>query len=290
MKQTTVTLHGGIEMPQIGFGTYMIDGNDATKDACLTALAAGYRHIDTAHAYQNESGVGQAIRESGIPRNEIWLTSKLWISDYTPGGKAGAEAAIDRMLKRLDTDYIDLLLIHQQFGDYMAAWQAMEESVHAGKVRTIGLSNFYGDRMEEVVANSEIKPSVFQLECHPYFQQKIQKKYMEQFGCVLEAWYPIGHGDKTLLNEPVFIELAEKYHKSPVQIILRWHIQEGTVVFPKSLNPEHIKSNIDIFDFTLTDDEIVKIRELDKEQSYYDFGKLPLEEQEKQLSMFVLSD
>ena len=268
MKQTTVTLHGGIEMPQIGFGTYMIDGNDAAKDACLTALAAGYRHIDTAHAYQNETGVGQAIRESGIPRNEVWLTSKLWISDYTPGGKKAAEDAIDRMLKRMDTDYIDLLLIHQQFGDYMAAWRAMEE----------------------VVANSEIKPAVFQLECHPYYQQKILKKNMAQFGCVLEAWYPIGHGDKALLNEPVFAELAEKYHKSPVQIILRWHIQEGTVVFPKSLNPEHMKANIDIFDFALTDDEMAKIQALDKEQSYYEFGKLPMKEQEKQLSMFVLPD
>ncbi len=290
MKQTTVTLHGGIEIPQIGFGTYMIDENDRAKDACLTALTAGYRHIDTAHAYQNETGVGQAIRESGIPRNEIWLTSKLWISDYTPGGKKAAADAIDRMLKRLDADYIDLLLIHQQFGDYMAAWQAMEEAVHAGKVRTIGLSNFYGDRMEEVVANSEIKPAVFQLEYHPYYQQKILKKNMAQFGCALEAWYPLGHGDKALLNELVFIELAEKYHKSPAQIILRWHIQEGNVVFPKSLNPEHMKANIDVFDFVLTDDEMAKIRELDKERSYYNFGKLPLEEQEKQLSMFVLPD
>ena len=183
-----------------------------------------------------------------------------------------------------------LFLIHQQFGDYMGAWRAMEDAVKSGKVKTIGLSNFYGDRMEEVVAKAEIKPAVFQLECHPYFQQQVLKKNMAQFGCVLEAWYPIGHGDAALLNEPIFVELAEKYGKSTAQIILRWHIQEGTVIFPKSLNPEHIKANIDIFDFSLTEEEMDKIHKLDKQQSYYDFGKLPLEEQEKQLSMFVLPD
>lgn len=287
MNQKYVTLHGGIEMPQLGFGTYQIEGNEKTKSACMEALKAGYRHIDTAHAYMNEEGVGQAVKESGISREEIWLTSKLWLSDYADGKAAGS---IDRMLKRLGTDYLDLLLIHQQFGDYMAAWRAMEDAVKAGKVRSIGLSNFYGDRMEEVVAKSEIKPAVFQLECHPYYQQKELKKNMAAFGCVLEAWYPIGHGDKVLLNEPVFTELAEKYNKTNVQIILRWHIQEGTVVFPKSLNPEHIRSNMDIFDFELTEAEMDRIHALDKEQSYYEFGKLPLDEQEEQLSGFVLPD
>lgn len=289
MEQSMVTLQGGIKMPQMGFGVFQIDGNEETKKACLDALRAGYRHIDTAHAYMNEVGVGQAVKESGINRKDIWITSKLWISDYA-NGKEEAAGAIERMLKRLDTDYIDLLLIHQQFGDYMSAWSAMEDAVKTGKVRAIGLSNFYGDRMEEVVAKSEIKPAVFQLECHPYFQQKQLKKNMEQFGCVLEAWYPIGHGDKTLINEPVFTELANKYCKTNVQIILRWHIQEGTVIFPKSLNPEHIKNNIDIFDFELTEDEMNRISSLDKEQSYYDFGKLPLDEQERQLSGFVLPD
>lgn len=289
MNQTTVTLHGGIQMPQFGLGVFQIEGNEKTKQACLEALKLGYRHIDTAHAYMNEAGVGQAIRESGIARKDIWVTSKLWISDYTKGKQAAADS-IERMLKRLDTEYLDLLLIHQQFGDYMGAWSAMEDAVKSGKVRSIGLSNFTGDRMEEVVAKSQSKPAVFQLECHPYYQQKELKANMKQFGCVLEAWYPIGHGDNTLINEPVFTRLAEKYGKTNVQIILRWHIQEGTVIFPKSTNPEHLKSNIDIFDFELTADEMSEIAQLDKNQSYYDFGKLPLEEQEKQLSGFVLPD
>lgn len=287
MKQTYVTLNGNIKMPQIGYGTFQIEGNEKTKEICLEALKVGYRHIDTAHAYMNEVGVGQAVKESGIPREDIWITSKLWISDYSDGKAADS---IDRMLKRLDTDYIDLLLIHQQFGDYMSAWRAMEDAVRSGKVRTIGLSNFYGERMEEVVAKSEIKPAVFQLECHPYHQQRELKKNMKQFGCILEAWYPIGHGDRILLNEPLFSELSKKYGKSNVQIILRWHIQEGTVIFPKSLNIEHIRSNMDIFDFKLTEEEMSRIRDLDKKQSYYDFGKLTLEEQEKQLSAFILPD
>lgn len=289
MNQTSVTLHGNIQMPQFGLGVFQIEGNEKTKEVCAEALASGYRHIDTAHAYMNEVGVGQAIKESGIDRKEIWVTSKLWISDYS-GGKEMAAQAIDKMLERLDLDYLDLLLIHQQFGNYMSAWSAMEDAVKAGKVRCIGLSNFVGERMEEVVSKSEIKPAVFQLECHPYYQQKALKESMKQFDCVLEAWYPIGHGDEALINEPVFTRLAEKYGKSNVQIILRWHIQEGTVVFPKSTNPEHIRSNIDIFDFSLTEEEMNEIRALDKEASYYDFGKLPLEEQEKQLCSFVLPD
>lgn len=290
MEQSYVTLQGGIKMPQIGFGTYQIEGNELTKETCLKALQAGYRHIDTAHAYMNEIGVGQAVKESNISRDDIWITSKLWISDYTPDGKQQALNSIDKMLQRLDTDYIDLLLIHQQFGDYMGAWSAMEDCVKAGKIRAIGLSNFYGERMEEIVAKSNIKPAVFQLECHPYYQQKILKNNMKQFNCILEAWYPLGHGDKNLLNEQIFKELAEKYNKSVVQIILRWHIQEGTVVLPKSLNMEHISSNIDIFDFELTKNEMELISKLDKNKSYYDFGNLPLEEQEKQLSSFVLPD
>ena len=289
MNQTYATLHGGIKIPQLGIGVYQIEGNEKTKEVCLEALKVGYRHIDTAHAYRNEVGVGQAVKESGIDRKDIWITSKLWMSDYA-GGKEAAADSIDRMLKRLDVDYLDLLLIHQQFGNYMSAWRAMEDAVKEGKVRSIGLSNFYGDRLEEVVAQAEIKPSVFQVECHPYYQQKALRKDMATFGYVLEAWYPIGHGDKALVDEPIFTELAAKYHKSNVQIILRWHIQEGTVIFPKSLNPDHIRSNMDIFDFEMTEAEMNQIRSLDKGQSYYSFGQLPLEEQEERLSGFVLPD
>ncbi len=287
MEQKYLTLDNGARIPQMGFGTFQIEGDANTKEAVEEALKAGYRHIDTAHAYQNERGVGQAVKESGIPRAEVWITSKLWVSDYADGKAA---ASIDKMLKRLDTDYLDLLLIHQQFGAYMDAWRAMEDAVRAGKVRSIGLSNFYGDRMHEVIEKSEIKPSVLQLECHPYYQQKEMRKNMASVGSVLEAWYPLGHGDKALLNEQVFTELGEKYHKSNAQIILRWHMQEGIVVFPKSTNPDHIRSNFNIFDFELTEDEMDRIRALDKNESYYDFFAQPLEDQEKMMAAFVPED
>lgn len=287
MMQTYITLNDGTKIPQLGLGTYMIEGNERTKETCLTALKAGYRHIDTAHGYMNEEGVGQAIRESGIDRSEIWITSKLWISDYADGKAA---AAIDRMLDRLGVEYIDLLLIHQQFGAYMDAWRAMEAAVKAGKVRSIGLSNFESDRLEQVLEAAEIKPSVLQVECHPYYQQQELKKRIAPYGTVLESWYPLGHGDAGLIQEPVFTELAEKYHKSNVQIILRWHIQEGTILFPKSENPEHIRGNMDIFDFELTEEEMNRVRSLDKNERFYTFADLPVEEQEAQMAQWVLPD
>lgn len=285
--QTYITLNDGTKIPQLGLGTYLIEGNERTKEACLTALKAGYRHIDTAHGYMNEEGVGQAVRESGIDRTEIWITSKLWISDYADGKAA---ASIDRMLGRLGVDYIDLLLIHQQFGDYMDAWRAMEDAVRAGKVRSIGLSNFESSRLEQVLREARIKPSVLQVECHPYYQQRALKERIAPYGTVLESWYPLGHGDAGLIREPVFTELAEKYHKTNVQIILRWHIQEGTILFPKSENPEHIRSNMDIFDFELTEEEMNRIRSLDKNERFYTFANLPVEEQEAQMSEWVLPD
>lgn len=285
--QTYITLNDGTKIPQLGMGTYLIEGNERTKEACLTALKAGYRHIDTAHGYMNEEGVGQAVRESGIDRTEIWITSKLWISDYADGKAA---ASIDRMLGRLGVDYIDLLLIHQQFGDYMDAWRAMEDAVRAGKVRSIGLSNFESSRLEQVLREARIKPSVLQVECHPYYQQRALKERIAPYGTVLESWYPLGHGDAGLIREPVFTELAEKYHKTNVQIILRWHIQEGTILFPKSENPEHIRSNMDIFDFELTEEEMNRIRSLDKNERFYTFANLPVEEQEAQMSEWVLPD
>lgn len=284
MDKTYVTLNDGNKIPQFGLGVYMIMGDEPTKQTCLEALKLGYRHIDTAHAYQNESGVGAAIKESGIPREEIWVTTKLWPSEYGEGKTA---EAIDKMIGRLDTDYIDLLLLHQQFGDYLGAWKDMEKAVKAGKVKSIGISNFESDRLEEICEAATIKPSVLQVECHPYYQQNALKKRIEKYGTVIESWYPIGHGDKALLSEPVFTELAQKYNKNNVQIILRWQIQEGNIVFPKSTNLAHLRDNIDIFDFELTDDEMTKIRALDKGVRFFNMS---LSEQEAHLSQFVPED
>ena len=284
MEQTYITLNDGNKIPQFGLGVFQIPGNEKTKEACLEAFKLGYRHIDTAHAYQNERGVGQAVKESGIPREEIWITTKLWPSEYGEGKTA---KAIDKMLERLQTDHIDLLLLHQQFGDYLGAWKDMEKAVAESKVKSIGLSNFESERLEEVLAAATINPSVLQVECHPYYQQNDLKKRIAPYNTVIESWYPLGHGDAALIEEPVFTKLAEKYGKTNAQIILRWHIQEGTIVFPKSSNPVHIKENIDIFDFELTEEEMYEIRQLDKGFRYY---TRTLAEQEEALSQFVPAD
>ena len=284
MKQTYITLNDGNKIPQFGLGVFQIPGDEKTKEACLEAFKLGYRHVDTAHAYQNERGVGQAVKESGLPREEIWITTKLWPSEYGEGKTA---KAIDKMLERLQTDYIDLLLLHQQFGDYLGAWKDMEKAVAESKVKSIGLSNFESERLEEVLAAATINPSVLQVECHPYYQQNDLKKRIAPYNTVIESWYPLGHGDAALIEEPVFTKLAEKYGKTNAQIILRWHIQEGIIVFPKSSNPVHIKENIDIFDFELTEEEMNEIRQLDKGFRYY---TRTLAEQEEALSQFVPAD
>ena len=284
MEQTYLTLNDGNKIPQFGLGVFQIPGDEKTKEACLEAFKLGYRHIDTAHAYQNERGVGQAVKESGIPREEIWITTKLWPSEYGEGKTA---KAIDKMLERLQTEYIDLLLLHQQFGDYLGAWKDMEKAVAEGKVKSIGLSNFESERLEEVLAAATINPSVLQVECHPYYQQNDLKKRIAPYNTVIESWYPLGHGDAALIEEPVFTKLAEKYGKTNAQIILRWHIQEGIIVFPKSSNPVHIKENIDIFDFELSEEEMNEIRQLDKGFRYY---TRTLAEQEEALSQFVPAD
>lgn len=284
MEQKYVTLNDGNIIPQMGLGVYMIRGDEATYEACLSALKMGYRHIDTAHAYQNERGVGKAVKESGIDRNEIWITSKLWPSEY---GEGKTMEAIDKMLKRLDTEYIDLLLLHQQFGDYIGAWRDMEKAVALGKVRSIGLSNFESERLEEVLDIAKIKPSVLQVECHPYYQQNELKKRISSYGTKIESWYPLGHADPELLNEDVFTSLAKKYGKSNAQIILRWHIQEGNIVFPKTTNPKHMEENFDVFDFMLTDEEMDEIHKLDKGVRFF---TMTLKEQEAHLSQFTPAD
>lgn len=284
MKQTIIKLNNGQKIPQFGLGVYMINGDQATEQAVNAALKLGYRHIDTAHAYQNERGVGSAIKNSGVKRAYIWLTSKLWPSDY---GVAITPGAIDKMLERLQTDYIDLLLLHQQVGDYLGAWQAMEQAVKNGKVRAIGLSNFDGERLDHLLAAAEIKPAVMQVELHPYYQQQALKRKMAQYNTKFEAWYPLGHGDPQLIKEPIFTELAAKYGKTNVQIILRWHIQSGTIVFPKTTTPEHMRDNIDIFDFELTDTEMQRINALDQNKRYFN---VPFAQQVEMFTNFKPAD
>ena len=284
MAQTYITLNDGNKIPQFGLGVYQVPEGEATINAVKTALEMGVRHIDTAHAYQNERSVGRAVKESEIPRNEIWITTKLWPSEY---GEGKTSQAIDKMLKRLDTDYIDLLLLHQQFGDYIGAYKDMQKAVKDGRVKSIGLSNFESERLEEVLAMAEIPPSVLQVECHPYYQQNELKKRIEKYGTIIESWYPIGHGDKGLINESLFTKLAQKYNKTNVQIILRWHIQEGTIVFPRSTNPVHIKENFEIFDFELTEDEMNEIRKLDSGKRFFN---MTLEQQEQMLGSWKPED
>lgn len=283
-EQTRLTLNDGSTIPQFGFGTYMIEGDVETEKVCSEALSLGYRHIDTAHAYQNERGVGEAVRKSGIPREDVWVTSKLWPSEY---GEGVTSEAIDKMLDRLGTGYIDLLLLHQQFGDYMGAWKDMERAVKDGRVRSIGLSNFESDRLEQVLGAAEIKPSVLQVECHPYYPQRELRKRVAPYGTVIECWYPLGHGDKGLLGDPTIVALAEKYGKSPAQIILRWDIQEGNIVIPKTLNTEHMAQNIDVFDFELTEGDMESIANMDSGTRYF---TVTLEQQENSLSRFVPAD
>ena len=253
-------LNNGVKMPMAGIGTFLLSPDEA-EASVLSALQCGYRLIDTANAYVNEKAVGRAMKRSGLKREEIFLETKLWPSFYEQ------DDAVDKTLARLDTDYIDLLLIHQPAGNYIAGYRQMEKAYKEGKVRAIGLSNIKGVR--EILEICEVKPSVLQTEVHPYSQEKALKQFLAQEGMVIQAWYPLGHGDKALINEPLFTELAQKYGKSNVQIILRWHIQDGNIVIPGSKNTEHIRDNFDLFDFSLSDEEMAKIAAMDQKKRYY---------------------
>ncbi len=256
------TLNNGIKMPMAGIGTFLLTP-DQTESAVLEALKDGYRLIDTANAYVNEKAVGRAMKKSGLAREDIFLETKIWPSFYEQ------EDAIEKTLERLDTDYIDLLLIHQPSGNYVAGYRLMEKAYKAGKVKAIGLSNFTKEQVQEILDICEVKPAVLQTEVHPYFQEKELKEFLEKEEIKIQAWYPLGHGDSALLEEAALVELGKKYQKSTAQIILRWHIQDGNIVIPGSKNPEHIKDNFDLFDFKLTDAEMDKIRGLDKNKRYY---------------------
>ena len=256
------TLNNGVKMPMAGIGTFLLTPDEA-EASCISALQNGYRLIDTANAYVNEKAVGRAMKKSGLPREEIFLETKLWPSFYEQPD------AVEKTLARLDTDYIDLLLIHQPAGNYVAGYRQMEKAYKAGKVRAIGLSNFKKEQIEEILSICEVKPTVLQTELHPYHQEPELKAFLKENGMVPQAWYPLGHGDKTLLNEPIFAFLAEQYRKTPAQIILRWHIQSGNIVIPGSKNPDHIRSNLELFDFHLTSKEMREIAALNKNMRYY---------------------
>ena len=256
------TLNNNVKMPMAGIGTFLMTPDEAEASA-LSALENGCSLIDTANAYCNEKAVGRAVRKSGIARDEVFLETKLWPSFYEDA------AAVDKTLERLDTAYIDLLLIHQPAGNYIAGYRLMEKAYKEGKVRAIGLSNFKKEQVEEILSICEVGPSVLQTELHPYNQEPELKTFLKENGIVAQAWYPLGHGDKALLQEPLFAELARKYGKAAPQIILRWHIQYGDVVIPGSKNPNHIRANFDLFDFALTDEEMAQIAAVNKNVRYY---------------------
>ena len=260
MKIKTVTLNDGVEIPIYGFGTFQIPADGSTYKAVRAALDLGIRHIDTAAAYFNEQEVGKAIRESSVPREEIFLTSKLWLQDH---GYEAAQKGIETSLRRLGLDYMDLYLIHQPYGEVPAAWRALEEAKRTEKIRSIGVSNMTPKIWNRFVPMFETKPSVNQIEFNPYFQQKEMRKIMAEDDVRLEGWGPLGQGNSTMLADPCIAEIAAKYHRDTGQIILRFEIQEGAVIFPKSIHPERIKSNMEIFDFSLTDEEMNQIRSLD---------------------------
>ena len=268
------TLNTGAKMPMDGIGVFLLTPEQA-ETSVYSAIKDGVRLIDTANAYMNEKAVGRAVRkaieEGLVKREDLFIVTKLWPTVYED------EKAVDSTLKRLDLDYVDLLFLHQPAGNWRKGYENMEKAYQEGKVKALGLSNFFDDELDEIIAKAEVKPSMVQVEAHPYFPQTELKKKLAANGMGLMAWYPLGHGDKSLLNEKVFADLAEKYHKTPAQVILRWHVQSGNVVIPGSKNPDHIRDNFNIFDFSLTDEEMASIAKLDKNVRYYNSSKQDVE-------------
>ncbi len=255
-------LNNGIKMPCFGIGTFMIEPDDAEKSVEF-ALKNGYRLIDTANAYVNEKAVGRGIKKSGVVREEIFVSTKLWPSVYED------DFAVDKTLERLGLDYIDLLFLHQPTSNWKEGYKKLEKAYKEGKIKAIGISNFEGKYIEELLRTCEIKPQVIQVEAHPYFTQDELRKITDKENIKIMSWYPLGHGDKSLMNESVFTKIGTKYNKSNAQIILRWHTQMGFVVIPGTKNPDHIKENFDIFDFELTEEEMAEIAQINKNVRYY---------------------
>ena len=260
-------LNDGNSIPAIGFGVFMVEPNGPTYEAVKEAIQAGYRHIDTAAAYFNEADVGKAVKDSGVSREEIFITSKLWLQDY---GYEAAKKGIDASLQKLGMDSMDLYLLHQPYGDVAGAWKALEEAKAAGKIKSIGVSNMTPKLWNEFIPQFDTVPAVNQVECNPFFQQKPLRELLDKQGVRVETWYPLGHGSKELLEAPAIKAAAEKYGKNAGQVILRFEVQEGIIALPKSTNPQRIAGNLDIFDFELTDAEMDAIRALDTGKGSHD--------------------
>ncbi len=260
-----ITLNNGVKMPQLGYGVYQTPP-EQTEECVLNAIKVGYRSIDTAQAYHNEEGVGNAIEKCGLPREELFITTKIWISN---AGYEKAKASIEESLKKLKTDYVDLLLIHQPFGDYYGSYRAMEEAYKQGKARAIGVSNFYPDRFLDIEHFSEIKPAVNQVETHVFQQQKVAKKYLEKHGAHIMSWGPFAEGKNDYFNNPVLKEIGEKHGKTVAQTALRFLLQSDVILIPKSTHENRMKENFDIFDFELDADEMKRIEALDTGKSLF---------------------
>ncbi len=262
-----IRLYNGVEVPVLGIGTFMISPEDAEKSV-YAALKGGYRMIDTANAYMNEEAVGKvlarAIRDDIVKREEVFVSTKIWPTVYED------EAAVEKTLKRLGLEYVDLLFIHQPSGSFMAGYKLIEKAYKEGKARSLGISNMNGEKLERLLAAAEIKPHVIQLEAHPYCTEKEIMNRLAEYGTRLMGWYPLGHGDPGLVKEEVFSRLADKYHKSSAQIVLRWATQMGFITIPGSKNPDHIRDNFNLFDITLTDEEMAEIAKLDGTKKYYE--------------------
>lgn len=260
-----VTLSNGVKMPQLGYGVYQVTQEECER-CVLDALEVGYRSLDTAQSYFNEEQVGTAMKKSGIPREEIFLTTKIWIEHY---GYEAAKASVLESMRKLQTDYLDLCLLHQPFSDYYGAWRALEELYSDGKIRAIGISNFYADRMVDIASFAKIRPMVNQVETHPLNQQTVAKEWMDKYGVQIEAWAPFGEGRGGLFENPVLAAIGEKYGKTTAQVMLRWHLQRGVVVIPKSTHKERMKENFEVFDFVLSDDDMEAIAALDQAESAF---------------------
>ncbi|AYJ42772.1 aldo/keto reductase [Lactiplantibacillus pentosus] len=266
MMIPTTTLNNGVTMPQLGFGVFQVSDLDDCEAAVTAALKAGYRLIDTATAYQNEEAVGRAIKKSGLKREDLFITSKLWVSDFT---YERAQRGIDASLKRLGLDYMDLYLLHQPYGDTMGAWRALEEAYHAGKIRAIGVSNFYADQLKNLELTMTVQPAVNQIEVNPWYQQTDEVNFNQHEQVRVEAWAPFAEGKHDIFNQPTIQAIAEAHHKTTGQVILRWLLQRGITVIPKSVHPERMAENMAVFDFELSTSEMATLASLDKGVSQF---------------------